>query len=201
MQFQEKLKMLRQKKGLSQAALAKNIYVSRSAIAKWESGLGTPSASNLQALCTFFGVEEEWLMSRNDLKQQVDLTHARTKILILALLAIAVPVTGLLLGHCITFTARRSVSLYYPPLSLFGYIAPIIARSMDFYVFPPFLGRHDRVFRSHDRNQNIADTYAPLPVGKCGGTCRLHDHLFDHLFPCRIGGRSRLYDMLVVRMN
>ena len=38
MQFQEKLKMLRQKKGLSQAALAKNIYVSRSAIAKWESG-------------------------------------------------------------------------------------------------------------------------------------------------------------------
>lgn len=56
MQFQEKLKMLRQKKGLSQAALAKNIYVSRSAIAKWESGLGTPSASNLQALCTFFGV-------------------------------------------------------------------------------------------------------------------------------------------------
>ena len=131
--------MLRQKKGLSQAALAKNIYVSRSAIAKWESGLGTPSASNLQALCTFFGVEEEWLMSRNDLKQQVDLTHARTKILILALLAIAVPVTGLLLGHCITFTARRSVSLYYPPLSLFGYIAAYHSALYGFLCFSALL--------------------------------------------------------------
>lgn len=139
MEFQEKLKKLRQEKGLSQAALAKNIYVSRSAIAKWESGLGAPSASNLQALCTFFGVEEEWLMSRNDLKQQVGLTRSRTKILILALLAIAVPVTGILLGHCITFTARRSVSMYYPPLSLFGYIATYHRALYGFLCFSALL--------------------------------------------------------------
>lgn len=139
MQFQEKLKMLRQKKGLSQAALAKNIYVSRSAIAKWESGLGTPSATNLQALCTYFGVEEEWLMSRNDLKQQVELTRSRSKILILALLAIVVPATGILLGHCITFTARRSVSLYYPPLSLFGYIAAYHSALYGFLCFSALL--------------------------------------------------------------
>lgn len=36
MQFNEKLKLLRNEKGISQAALAERIYVSRSAVAKWE---------------------------------------------------------------------------------------------------------------------------------------------------------------------
>ena len=142
MQFQEKLKMLRQKKGLSQAALAKNIYVSRSAIAKWESGLGTPSATNLQALCTYFGVEEEWLMSRNDLKQQVGLTRSRSKILILALLAIVVPATGIRSCSDIALPLRRAGA--FPctirPFRCSDILRPIIARSMDFYVFPPFSG-------------------------------------------------------------
>ena len=36
MQFNEKLKELRLKKGISQTALAEKIFVSRSAVAKWE---------------------------------------------------------------------------------------------------------------------------------------------------------------------
>ena len=39
MQFNERLKELRLKKGISQAELAKAIFVSRSAVAKWENGL------------------------------------------------------------------------------------------------------------------------------------------------------------------
>ena len=35
MQFNERLKELRLKKGISQAELAKAIFVSRSAVAKW----------------------------------------------------------------------------------------------------------------------------------------------------------------------
>ena len=50
MDFADKLKHLRGKHGLSQAALAKKIFVSRSAVAKWENGLGLPDDGNLQAL-------------------------------------------------------------------------------------------------------------------------------------------------------
>lgn len=50
----EKLKQLRQQSGLSQSQLAERIYVSRAAVAKWESDLGMPDISNLKALSQFF---------------------------------------------------------------------------------------------------------------------------------------------------
>ena len=42
MEFSEKLKELRSEKGISQAKLAADIHISRSAVAKWENGLGLP---------------------------------------------------------------------------------------------------------------------------------------------------------------
>jgi len=39
MEFGEKLKQLRKKKGLTQDELAEALYVSRTAISKWESGV------------------------------------------------------------------------------------------------------------------------------------------------------------------
>lgn len=63
MQFNEKLKKLRIKKGISQTALAQKIFVSRSAIAKWENGLGLPSEQSLNMLADFFGVEPSELLS------------------------------------------------------------------------------------------------------------------------------------------
>ena len=72
--FKEKLKELRRKKGLSQQELADKIYVSRSAICKWEMGNGVPSEINIEALCTFFEVDEEWLFDREDLKEGIKIT-------------------------------------------------------------------------------------------------------------------------------
>ena len=63
MQFNEKLKELRAKKGVSQSELAESIYVSRSAVAKWENGLGLPSNESLQLLAEYFGVGKEELYS------------------------------------------------------------------------------------------------------------------------------------------
>lgn len=60
MEFKNKLKELRKQKGISQQALADAIFVSRSAVAKWENGLGYPSQDSLDALTGFFGVEESW---------------------------------------------------------------------------------------------------------------------------------------------
>lgn len=63
MQFNEKLKKLRREKGVSQDELAKNIYVSRSAVAKWESGLGLPSDESLTMLAQYFNVNETELLT------------------------------------------------------------------------------------------------------------------------------------------
>ena len=46
MEFSEKLKALRSEKGISQAKLAADIHISRSAVAKWENGLGLPNDDN-----------------------------------------------------------------------------------------------------------------------------------------------------------
>lgn len=60
MEFKEKLRQLRKDKGLSQQALADAIFVSRSAVAKWENGLGLPSASSLNALLEYFQVPKSY---------------------------------------------------------------------------------------------------------------------------------------------
>lgn len=62
MQFNEKLKKLRADKGLSQEELAKKIFVSRSAVAKWENGLGLPGEASLNALAEFFSVSKDELL-------------------------------------------------------------------------------------------------------------------------------------------
>ncbi|MGN0998399.1 MAG: helix-turn-helix transcriptional regulator [Faecousia sp.] len=59
MELKDKLKELRMSRNLTQAQLASAIYVSRSAVAKWENGLGLPSAESMQALQNFYGVSIE----------------------------------------------------------------------------------------------------------------------------------------------
>ena len=60
MEFKDKLKSLRKERGLSQQALADSIFVSRSAVAKWENGLGLPSEDSMNALLNYFGVPREY---------------------------------------------------------------------------------------------------------------------------------------------
>ena len=71
--FKDKLKELREKEGLSQQELADKLFVSRSAVAKWENGNGIPSDVNLDAICELFSVTEEWLLDRKELKNIIRL--------------------------------------------------------------------------------------------------------------------------------
>ena len=61
MEFKDKLKSLREEKKLTQENLANEIYVSRSAVARWEAGLGIPSTDSVRLLCEFFKVSKEEL--------------------------------------------------------------------------------------------------------------------------------------------
>ena len=59
MEFKDKLKKLRRNQGMTQAQLAAAIFVSRSAVAKWENGLGVPSRESMEALEALFEVTHE----------------------------------------------------------------------------------------------------------------------------------------------
>ena len=56
MEFNEKLQELRKNKGLTQEELAKELFVSRTAVSKWESGRGYPSIDSLKEISKFFSV-------------------------------------------------------------------------------------------------------------------------------------------------
>ena len=63
MEFNEKLQELRKSKGLTQEELAEALYVSRTAISKWESGRGYPSIDSLKEISRFFSVSIDELLS------------------------------------------------------------------------------------------------------------------------------------------
>lgn len=67
MEFNEKLQELRKKKGLTQEELAEIIFVSRTAVSKWESGRGMPSIESLKAISKFFAVSLDDLLSGEEL--------------------------------------------------------------------------------------------------------------------------------------
>ncbi len=62
----ERIKELRQEKGLSQATLGKEIGVSQKAVDYWERKVNEPKASYIIALADFFDVTADYLLGRED---------------------------------------------------------------------------------------------------------------------------------------
>lgn len=67
MDFGEKLKALRTERGLTQEQLAARLYVSRTAVSKWETGGGSPNLDSLQVVARLFDVSVDDLLSTDDL--------------------------------------------------------------------------------------------------------------------------------------
>lgn len=65
MALSEKLYELRKKSGLSQEQLAEQLYVSRQAISKWESGKAVPESSTLISISKYFNVTLDYLMKED----------------------------------------------------------------------------------------------------------------------------------------
>ena len=63
MEFGEKLLNLRKSRGLTQEELAQALYVSRTAVSKWESGRGYPSIESLKGIAGYFSVTVDELIS------------------------------------------------------------------------------------------------------------------------------------------
>lgn len=67
MEFHEKFQELRKNRGLTQEELAEALFVSRTAISKWESGRGYPSIDSLKEISRYFSVSIDELLSGEQL--------------------------------------------------------------------------------------------------------------------------------------
>lgn len=78
MEFHEKLQELRKQKGITQEELASALYVSRTAVSKWESGRGFPSIDSLKAISAYYGVTLDTLLSGDELLTAARREQTRT---------------------------------------------------------------------------------------------------------------------------
>ena len=67
MEFHEKIQELRKSRGLTQEELAEALFVSRTAISKWESGRGYPSIDSLKEISSYFSISIDDLLSGEQL--------------------------------------------------------------------------------------------------------------------------------------
>ena len=100
MEFHEKLQELRKSRGLTQEELAEGLYVSRTAVSKWESGRGYPSIDSLKEISSYFSVSIDDLLSgekliliaekenRSNLRNVCDLLRGVTDLLSLMLIVL-----------------------------------------------------------------------------------------------------------------
>lgn len=72
MEFNEKLQELRRRRGLTQEELAQSLFVSRTAVSKWEAGRGYPNIDSLRQIAKFFSVTVDELLSGEELLSVAD---------------------------------------------------------------------------------------------------------------------------------
>lgn len=72
MELGEKLQELRKQKGLTQEELAEILYVSRTAVSKWESGRGIPNIESLKSISKYFSVSIDELLSGEEILAAAD---------------------------------------------------------------------------------------------------------------------------------
>ncbi len=64
--FSERLRELRQEKGLSMKQLAKELNTTDAAISNWENGINEPKISYLKSIAEYFDVTADYLLGLDD---------------------------------------------------------------------------------------------------------------------------------------
>ena len=134
-EFSEKLQALRKQKNLTQEELAEILFVSRTAISKWESGRGYPNIDSLKAIAKFFGISIDELLSGKELltiaEEDVREKQTHFQDLVLGLLDVSVamflflPLFGQSSGSLIQEVSLLNLT-EASPLLRFSYFAIVI---------------------------------------------------------------------------
>lgn len=64
--FRERLRSLRESKGLTQSALGEILNVSKQTISNYENGVSSPDQDSLSRLADYFNVSTDYLLGRTD---------------------------------------------------------------------------------------------------------------------------------------
>lgn len=67
MELYKKIQTLRKERGLTQEELANMLFVSRTAVSKWETGRGIPSMDSLQMIAKLFNISIDSLLSADEI--------------------------------------------------------------------------------------------------------------------------------------
>ena len=145
MDFNEKLQELRKRKGLTQEELAEALFVSRTAVSKWESGRGYPSIDSLKVIASFFSVSIDELLSGEELVSIAQNDHVQEMLqmrdLVFGLLDCAMalflflPLFGQVEGGALRIVSLLSLTLipldmkvtYFTLVSLTDYLCATLA--------------------------------------------------------------------------
>ena len=73
--FGDRLKLLRNRKGLSQAEFAKQIGVSKSSVNMYERGDREPNFETLEAIADYFNVDLDYLMGKSEIENRAQFMH------------------------------------------------------------------------------------------------------------------------------
>ena len=135
MELNEKLQTLRKQRGLTQEELAASLYVSRTAVSKWESGRGYPNLDSLKAIAVFFEVSVDDLLSGEQVltlaRQETETHRNRVRNLVFGLLDLSVLLLLFLplLGQQIDGVLQEVSLLSFTaaaPYVRFGYLAVVV---------------------------------------------------------------------------
>ena len=111
MELNQKLQKLRKQRGMTQEELAACLYVSRTAISKWESGRGVPNIESLKQISCFFSVTLDELLSSGEALMLAEKQQKQTKTHVCDLVFGLVDVSMLLLLFLPLFAAKAEGSV------------------------------------------------------------------------------------------
>lgn len=107
-EFSQILKELRVSNNLTQEALGEIVHVSRSAIAKYENGLGIPSSEVIELLCKYFNVTKNELFPKEELEHLIVEKNKKIKLFKLLLIVLTTWVS-LFLCYTIYYFVNKAI--------------------------------------------------------------------------------------------
>ena len=119
MELSEKLVRLRKQSGMTQEELAAKIFVTRTAVSKWENGKGYPAIDSLKPLSSVYGVSLDELISDDDVIAAQNAKKRRSRIFYWC--AVACLIAAALFA--VTGAAVKVVCLFIPSaIAVAGYV-------------------------------------------------------------------------------
>jgi len=95
--FKDNLKKLREDAKLTQEELAQKLYVSRSAVAKWEQGRGIPKEETIEDIAKVFAIPVDSFYGNNEPQKVIEKIERKSRKNLAVVIAVAIIILTLIL--------------------------------------------------------------------------------------------------------